>query len=325
MPLNNPQPSIDQNSVAISGGTITGVTLSTSTSQTVNLGAGLTITSQGAIQTTGVGSGAIAGNARGSGAVDLQITRLDATRVASGANAFAAGSENTASGSQSVALGTGNTASGNQSVALGNTNSASGNIAVALGNSCTSSNSATFAVGSSCTASAPRAVSIGQSNTASAQNSTALGIRSTARIQGQLALASGGISSTSNAIGSLFVLQVETTNASVTEMVTAATERITLQNDSTMAFSALISARRADADNESASYKLEGCIDRNASAGTTALVGSVAKTVLAEDTVAWDVNAIADTTNGALRFEVTGEAAKTIRWVAFVQVSEVVG
>jgi hypothetical protein len=84
-------------------------------------------------------------------------------------------------------------------------------------------------------------------------------------------------------------------------------------------------ARRTDADNESAGYEFAGVVDRNGSAATTAIVGTVMKTVLAEDTTAWDCAVTADTTNGGLAFTVTGEAAKTIRWVATVWTSEVTG
>lgn len=62
---------------------------------------------------------------------------------------------------------------------------------------------------------------------------------------------------------------------------------------------------------------------RDANAGTTALIGSVSKTVLAETNVAWDAAVSADTTNGSILIQVTGEAAKTIRWVAVVQTVEV--
>ena len=81
-------------------------------------------------------------------------------------------------------------------------------------------------------------------------------------------------------------------------------------------------ARRTDADNESAGYKFEGVIDRNTNAASTALVGAVTKTVLAEDTVAWDCDVTADTTNGALSITVTGEAAKSIKWTGFVTIAE---
>jgi hypothetical protein len=115
-----------------------------------------------------------------------------------------------------------------------------------------------------------------------------------------------------------------TTNNTVTEMFTPfSAEKLVLQNNSTWAFRALIVARRTDVDGEGAVYELTGAIDRNANAASTALIGSVTKTVIAEDTAGWDVAADADTTNGALRFQVTGENTKTIRWYGTVWIAEI--
>ncbi len=87
----------------------------------------LTVTADGAVQTTGTGqTGSVAGNARGTGAVDLQSSRATAARVASGTNAvIVGGSNNTASGTNSTILGgSSNTASGSFSVASGSAASA---------------------------------------------------------------------------------------------------------------------------------------------------------------------------------------------------------
>ena len=70
-------------------------------------------------------------------------------------------------------------------------------------------------------------------------------------------------------------------------------------------------------------YLITGGIDNNA--GTTALVGSVTTTTVAEDTAAWDVTATADDTNDGINVLVTGEASKTIRWVARAEIAEVCG
>lgn len=92
------------------------------------------------------------GNNRGSFALDLQMSREDASQVASGFNSTAMGYSNTASGSFSTAMGYRNTASGFFSTAMGYINTASGNYSTAMG------------VG----------------NTASGFNSTAVGVRNTA-------------------------------------------------------------------------------------------------------------------------------------------------
>jgi hypothetical protein len=73
------------------------------------------------------------GNARGTNAIDLQITKGDATHVASGAASFVAGSQNTASGTNSSAIGHLCSATGVVSHAVGQGNIASGYGSVAIG------------------------------------------------------------------------------------------------------------------------------------------------------------------------------------------------
>lgn len=116
-----------------------------------------------------------------------------------------------------------------------------------------------------------------------------------------------------------------TTNVTQTEIFIGgvASSRISIASDSTYMFEVRIAARRTDADNESAAYLFQGCIDNNA--GTTALVGSLNKVVIAEDTAAWDVDVQADNTNDALIVLVTGENSKTIRWTALVTIVEAAG
>jgi hypothetical protein len=80
-------------------------------------------------------------------------------------------------------------------------------------------------------------------------------------------------------------------------------------------------ARRTDADDESASYTISGVIDNNA--GTTALAGPTQIKSALEDTVAWSCVASADDANDALVFTVTGEAAKTIKWLAVVTLAKI--
>lgn len=82
---------------------------------------GVTISTGGAIQTTGLGYGSIAGNPRGQGATDLQTMRAAATEVASGSlSSISGGGWNTASGAySSVPGGSYNQAAGNYSFAAG--------------------------------------------------------------------------------------------------------------------------------------------------------------------------------------------------------------
>jgi len=126
-----------------------------------------------------------------------------------------------------------------------------------------------------------------------------------------------------------YVLTATTTNNTITEMFikgTGGSNRLTIPSDTTWKFDVQVSARRTDADNESAGYHYGGVIDRNTTVGSTALVGTV-QTIMPpqEDNVAWAVTITADTTNGALKVEVTGENAKTISWIAYVKIVEVTG
>jgi hypothetical protein len=73
------------------------------------------------------------GNARGTNAIDLQITKGDATHVASGAASLVAGSSNKASGTYSSVLGWLCEATGVVSHAVGQENIASGYASMAIG------------------------------------------------------------------------------------------------------------------------------------------------------------------------------------------------
>lgn len=112
------------------------VTLSVAAGSTdTNVGIALITKGTGAIMADIPDSAASGGNARGTRAVDLQMDRAAAASVASGANAFAAGNNNTASGQASVTLGQNNIASATGSVAFGSGNTISGITSFGAGNS----------------------------------------------------------------------------------------------------------------------------------------------------------------------------------------------
>lgn len=166
---------------------------------------------------------------------------------------------------------------------------------------------------------------------ATGTNSVAIGDGAVARLYGAETHANGRFAADGDAQTTVVVLRTTTTNTTTpTEMFldgAGGTARMVLPNDTTWAFRILVSARRTDTDNSSAAYQFVGVIDRNTTAASTALVGTVSKTVLAEDVGAWDCNVNADTTNGSLRILVTGVATPgyTIRWVARVELVEVTG
>jgi len=175
-----------------------------------------------------------------------------------------------------------------------------------------------------CTIGGNQSAGFGGYNLTSADFCFAHGFYSRSDKYGQRAHASGLFAARGDAQGSELCVRNSTTNATQTELfLNGSSLRMTIATDTTWAFSALVVARRTDADNESAAYLIQGCIDRNVN--TTALVGSITVTAIAEDNAAWDVTAEADDTNDALVFKVTGEAAKTIRWFSWVRLAEVTG
>lgn len=115
-----------------------------------------------------------------------------------------------------------------------------------------------------------------------------------------------------------YVLNAQTTDATQTELfVTGTTGVDALAANEAAGFIILITARRSDADNEGAFYKVEGAVDNNA--GTTALIGSVTVTTFVEDSAAWDVTVTADDPNNNINVLGTGEMGKTIDWTAKVE------
>ncbi len=72
-------------------------------------GDGITISTAGAVQTAGVGNGTVAGNPRGSGAVDLQTYRSGPAQVASGSHSVIGGGVNNAAESNAAVIAGGDT------------------------------------------------------------------------------------------------------------------------------------------------------------------------------------------------------------------------
>jgi hypothetical protein len=258
--------------------------------------------------------------------------------TASGANSVAFGADSTfqlgavAAGDGSVALGRSYAGGTNSFAAAINNNTSSygatGTSSIALGNLAKASINDAIAFGNLASASGNGSVAIGNQVSATNIGSFAMGAYALSDVQSKAAYSGVRFNSTGDAQTGKLVLVGSTTDATpkvLTSNNGTATfnTQLRVNNDTTIVFSILLVARRTDVNNESAGYKFEGVIDNNA--GTTALVGTVTKTVLAEDTAAWDANVTADNSNGCLAITVTGEAGKTIYWVATCWTSEVTG
>lgn len=223
---------------------------------------------------------------------------------------------NTASGfAITVSGGQGNTASSYFStVSGGSDNTASGDYSTVSGGY---NNTASGLIST---------ISGGYSNNASGENSTVSGgSQAVANLYGQDAYAAGRFAADGDAQTSVLVARRSTTDATQSELfLNGSSERMVLADQDCWLFKVYIVARRQDANNEGAAWEISGCIDRNGT--STALIGAINKTVIADDSSGtWDVTAEADDTNEALVIKVTGEAAKTIRWVARIELTEVNG
>jgi hypothetical protein len=279
-------------------------------------------------------SGATGGNIIGVRAVDLQLSHGLNTRVASGENAFAAGTSNTASGVSSIALGTvnassatgsvamgdSNNATANQSLAVGFANTASGLTAVALGRTNNATGSRSVAIGINNTASATASVAIGQEANSSAGDALATGFRSGANRFGMWAHASGQFSANGDAQAVKFVARNKTTtNSAVTLFLDGSSTRLTVPSGRILHLQVTLLGSKSDGT-EVASYMRQVTIKNVA--GTTSLVGTV--NTIGVDTVTLTSIAItADDTNDALQIAVTGITSETWRWVAVVEGVEI--
>lgn len=169
------------------------------------------------------------------------------------------------------------------------------------------------------------AVAIGSGSTASAVGSFAEGDGTNASIWGSKAYANGMFATAGDAQHGVYILRNETTNATSTPLYldgTSATQRLVVPNNSVWTFSIMVSARRTDATGGGAGYKFEGVVRKDTTSGSITFVGTPSKTILGETDALWDVTLTANTTDGDLRVSVTGQAAKTVRWVATVLTTE---
>ena len=164
--------------------------------------------------------------------------------------------------------------------------------------------------------------SLGYRNSSVKSHSTNIGVDSQTNRFGEIAFGNGRFAQNGDSQTSLFISRCSTSNAVQTEVfLDNAGERITVNTDSAIAFETLIIGKQSSSSN-AAGYKISGVIANNG--GTTALVGSITKTVLGESVASWDATIEADNTNDALVIKVTGTSSNNIRWVATTHTSEVV-
>jgi len=237
------------------------------------------------------------GNQRGSNAVDWQSKRSSADMVASGNySIIPGGRDNKATGSKAVALGSGLVVTAS--------------YAIGIGVNCLSDG--------------------GYGSIACGYTSTTHGIK------GAFAFTGHNVDEDSTILGKPqrceYVLMRRTTDATANQVMkttggsgaAGTTNQIVLPNYSTYTYHARVSVHCQGGSSgwtNRAAWIVQGAAARDANAAST-VVTSPTYTVLS-NTPGYTLTVDADTTNGALRFKVTGASAKDLIWCAHVVVAEV--
>ena len=232
------------------------------------------------------------------GADEISVAGLSGL-LADGQTALAHASTHASAGSDPVSL------SKSQVAGLTLYNETSGTTSVVIGGS--SSTSATIG-----------GMVFGLSSTAVGDYSMATGYQAATRLRGQRAHAAG---SNYGFTLSDYILNGLTNDQFSLELLLDAqsNQRLTLPNNSTFAFKAMLTARRTDAS-ENDGWEIIGLIHRDANAASTTLDAVQINQI---GSTSWGVAVTANTISGDLRFTVTGEAGKNIRWGVNVTASEV--
>ena len=259
---------------------------------------------------------ATGGNKRGSNAVDFQVSRINADEIASGTQAFIGnGTDNKASGNNSAVLnGVGNDATGQRAVIL----NGAGNVA--------SAGDSTVLGGSNNTASGTySAILGGAENTASGQSSAALGEYALADKHGQVAFGGFRFAVDGDSNCKMQPLGRVTTNATPAVLTAdggtpASTNTITIASGEVYSFMIMVQGIDTSTKDVVAQVYMGVCQNN---AGTTSIqannqISSVNNIGGTSDIVITD-----NDTDDRLDITVTGVAATTIRWNAYVQLLKI--
>lgn len=211
----------------------------------------------------------------------------------------------------------------------GKTNQATGSFSTVVGgtNNVASGSSATVTGGNTNTASGQAAAVVsGRVNTASQIDSTAMGNGVNTSNRGGAALANGFFAAAGDAQTETFVCRRATTDATVTTLgIAGGATPPTIPADTTWLVRGTVVARNTDdAAAQSAGWTFTALV-RKGPTGNAAIVGTPTITQVAADTGAttWAVAITAGVSS--FNINVTGEAAKSIRWVARCDVTQVQG
>lgn len=319
------------------GGTLRGLTIGgypAGTSTVVGWAQFKPNTSTGVLEAFYLGpladSTATGGNARGVGAVDLQLYRSAAANIASGVNSFVAGYDNKVTGAYGAAVNIGNVVGpGSFCACHGNTVSGNFNAAIGYSNTVTGGDNggalATGRLNTISIATNETAFIAGYLGSATKNQAFVHGVYGTAVRLNQYThggdfsfLAAGG--------GAQFVrllAGIKTTNATATTLTLDIGASLYPIITSGKVMFLTVRVTGVKSDGSAACCYLRKVAIKNV-AGTTSLVGTVETLGTdIEDNAATDVAITADDTNDFLKINVTGIAAETWRWMAVIDGLEI--
>lgn len=257
------------------------------------------------------------GLASGEHAFAAHITNSTTSYGASGANSIAMGWQTKATGANAIAIGRSSTSSDSNSIALGHGANADASASISiLGSSL--QNAYSFGYG---------AESLGY---AGHDRSMMLGRGARSRVKGGVHFGGyNGLGAGRNQSG-IYIVSLQSTDATPTALTTTNTtastdNQVILPEDAAYAFQGTIVVRQnqsgTNAGTDSAAWKVEGLIRRESTASTTVLVSSTVTAI--SNTPSWGLALSADTTNGGLKIEATGQASRNLRWVGTIYTTEV--
>lgn len=291
----------------------------TATNAATNVDAAIISKGTGAILAQVPDSTTAGGNKRGANAVDFQMSRGAANQVAGGDYAFVAGQNNRAAGYAAVAMGFGNTVTSSYGVAVGSNISVSNSYSAGFGSAHTISGQYGFAAGGTHTVDATYGSCFGFGGISRAvygswvhSSHQAFGITGGAQRQGVCLQGS-----TNSATASVATADGNTAGGS---------NQLVLPNNASYVVKGTAVARQ-NTTGDSKSWDFTIHIERGANAAATTLRAGGTPTVIyaAAGASAWTLAFTADTTNGSLKADITGEASKTLRWAVYVDSVQVVG
>lgn len=179
--------------------------------------------------------------------------------------------------------------------------------------------------GNDCFANGDYSHAEGDETTADGHASHSQGFASVARQTGQHAVSSGIFIANGDAQATELLSRNQTTDGTPTFLyVNGSNESILIADKTTYGYSIKTIARQTGGTSACAYFESKGFITRDTGAGTTRIVNGSSTSTSDASASTWTVIPSADATTGALAISVTGEAGKTILWVAHVELVETI-